>query len=402
MARVRLFLQVCAGLSYAHARRVVHRDLKPSNILVTAEGHAKVVDFGTAALLEPGRVSTESRAPLTPAYASPEQLTGAPVGPAADQYSLGLVLYELLAGTPAFSDRGSLIASMERAVSGTPPTSLADAATAAAAEARATSLPLLRQALAGDLDTIVMAMLAADPAKRHESVQAVADDLGRWLDGAPITTQPQSWWPLPAAARRATGTAPALALGMLAAVGLVAAGATWIVAPVRGCDASGQTVAEQRRDDARRSGSHRALGRLPRSLERVGFCQRPTGHRRAREAPARRAARRSARRPGTAGRPWHRPISSWRRHSGQPFAISLGDSAGALETFRKAEALVPNDGGLESLALLVRARQGIAELLIRAGAYDEAGRTATTAIESARRSVGAGAARLPRARPPGR
>lgn len=380
VARVRLFLQVCAGLSYAHARRVVHRDLKPSNILVTAEGHAKVVDFGTAALLEPGRVSTESRAPLTPAYASPEQLTGAPVGPAADQYSLGLVLYELLAGTPAFSDRGSLIASMERAVSGTPPTSLADAATAAAAEARATSLPLLRQALAGDLDTIVMAMLAADPAKRHESVQAVADDLGRWLDGAPITTQPQSWWPL-LPRRAGRWNAPALALGMLAAVGL-AAGATWIVR--RSAAASGQTVAEQRRDDARDlaatvlSDVYREVSNVSGSASaRLVIVERA---RRLLDAQLAEAPDDPALRATMA-----QAYIQLAETLGQPFAISLGDSAGALETFRKAEALVPNDGGLESLALLVRARQGIAELLIRAGAYDEAGRTATTAIESARR-----------------
>ena len=88
-------------MAFAHRNLVLHRDLKPSNILVTADGHAKVVDFGTATLLQPERLATISRAPLTPAYASPEQLTGQAVGTASDQYSLGLVLYELLTGVSA-------------------------------------------------------------------------------------------------------------------------------------------------------------------------------------------------------------------------------------------------------------------------------------------------------------
>jgi non-specific serine/threonine protein kinase/serine/threonine-protein kinase len=380
VARVRLFLQVCAGLSYAHARRVVHRDLKPSNILVTAEGHAKVVDFGTAALLEPGRISTESRAPLTPAYASPEQLTGAAVGPASDQYSLGLVLYELLTGAPAFSDHGSLIASMERAVSGTPPTTLVEAATAAAAQTRATSLPLLRQALAGDLDTIVTTMLAADPAKRHESLQAVADELGRWLDGTPITTRPQSWWPrLPRRAGR--WNTPALAVG-LAAVGVVALGAVWVSRQSAGT--AGQVVAEQRRDEARQlaatvlSDVYREVSNVSGSASaRLVIVERA---RRLLDAQLAEAPDDPALRATMA-----QAYIQLAETLGQPFAISLGDSAGALATFRKAETLVPNDDSLESLALLVRARQGIAELLIRAGAYDEAARTASTAIEAARR-----------------
>lgn len=380
VARVRLFLQVCAGLSYAHARRVVHRDLKPSNILVTAEGHAKVVDFGTAALLEPGRVSTASRAPLTPAYASPEQLTGTPVGPASDQYSLGLVLYELLTGAPAFPDHGSLIASMERAVSGTPPTPLVEAATAVAAEARATSLPLLRQALAGDLDTIVTTMLAADPATRHENVQAVADELGRWLDGTPITTRPQFWWPrLPR--RGGRWTMPALAVGM-AAVGLVAAGAVWVAR--RPAAVPGQAVSEQRRDEARQlaatvlSDVYREVSNVSGSASaRLVIVERA---RRLLDAQLAEAPDDPALRATMA-----QAYIQLAETLGQPFAISLGDSAGALATFRKAETLVPNDDSLESLALLVRARQGIAELLIRAGAYDEAGRTASAAIESARR-----------------
>jgi tetratricopeptide (TPR) repeat protein/predicted Ser/Thr protein kinase len=191
-ARLRLFAAVCDGIAFAHRTLVLHRDLKPSNILVTADGHAKVVDFGTATLLQPDRDSTISRAPLTPAYASPEQLTGQAVGTASDQYSLGLVLYELLTGAVPFGERTSLMASVERAVAGAAPAAAHTAVTAAAAEARQISPARLRRQLAGDLGTIVRKALAPDPRARYSSVQHLADDLARWLDGAPILGRPPS------------------------------------------------------------------------------------------------------------------------------------------------------------------------------------------------------------------
>ena len=137
-ARLRLFADVCDGVSFAHRNLVLHRDLKPSNILVTTDGHVKVVDFGTAKLLEPGLQATMSGAPLTPAYASPEQLKGQAVGTTSDQYSLGLVLFELLSGAAAFGDRQSLVSAVERAVSGVAPAPLATGVTGAAAAARKT------------------------------------------------------------------------------------------------------------------------------------------------------------------------------------------------------------------------------------------------------------------------
>jgi tetratricopeptide (TPR) repeat protein len=184
--RLRLFAQVCEGVAFAHRNLVLHRDLKPANILVTTGGHAKVVDFGTATLLQPDRLSTISRAPLTPAYASPEQLTGRAVGTASDQYSLGLVLYELVAGAPAFGERTSLMASVERAMAGAQPASAHTTVTPAAAAARQTSMVRLKRQLAGDLGTIVRKALAPDPLARYFSVQHLADDLERWSEGEPI------------------------------------------------------------------------------------------------------------------------------------------------------------------------------------------------------------------------
>lgn len=191
-ARRRLFAEACAGVDFAHRNLILHRDLKPSNVLVTVDGHAKVVDFGTATLLQPDRLATVSRAPLTPAYASPEQLTGEAVGTASDQYSLGLVLYELLTGMPAFGEHTSLIASVERALAGTEPTAAHTTVTAAAAEARQISAARLKRQLAGDLGTIVRKALATDPVKRYASVQHLADDLARWADGEPILGRPPS------------------------------------------------------------------------------------------------------------------------------------------------------------------------------------------------------------------
>lgn len=191
-ARLRLFLQVCDGVSFAHRNLVLHRDLKPSNILVTTDGRVKVVDFGTAKLLEPGLQATISGAPLTPAYASPEQLTGRGVGTASDQYSLGLMLFELLSGASPFGERRSLVSAVERAVSGATVPPLPSGVTAAAAAVRRTTTPALTRTLSGDLATIVGKALALEPDQRYASVQHMADDLQRWMSGEPILARPST------------------------------------------------------------------------------------------------------------------------------------------------------------------------------------------------------------------
>jgi serine/threonine-protein kinase len=174
---LRLFVRVCDAVQFAHQTLVVHRDLKPSNIFVAADGTPKLLDFGIAKVL----TATETDAPtqtaarlLTPDYAAPEQFTGAAVTTATDVYALGVVLYELLAGTrPTRSAHG------ERDVR--PPSAAIDTTTG--------FVPSRRRALRGDLDRIALTALAADPKRRYPTAQALAADIERFLDGRPIAAR---------------------------------------------------------------------------------------------------------------------------------------------------------------------------------------------------------------------
>jgi len=228
--RLELFRQVLSAVQYAHAHLVIHRDLKPANILVTAEGQVQLLDFGIAKLLTEGEAKeTEltqmgGRA-LTPDYAAPEQIAGAPVTTAADVYALGVMLYELLTGERPYKLKRDSRGALEEAILQADPVAPSRAALSeAAAAARATTAKKLSSTLRGDLDTIAIKALKKSPAERYATANAFGEDIERYLRGDVVLAQPDSvaYRALKFASRHWVGIAAAGVLLLTLAGGLAA------------------------------------------------------------------------------------------------------------------------------------------------------------------------------------
>lgn len=179
--RVRVLLDVAAAVAFAHRNLVVHRDIKPSNVLVDQEGHVRLLDFGIARLTDgsAGDATQTLHRALSPQYASPQQFEGLPASTADDVFGLGALLYVLLTGQPPRGERDARVTDIPPSRASRP-AALADV------------LPEART-LRGDLDAITLRALAPRPEDRYPSVEALVDELERWMAGRPVRARGVGW-----------------------------------------------------------------------------------------------------------------------------------------------------------------------------------------------------------------
>jgi len=375
--RIRLFLEVCSAVEHAHRKLVVHRDLKPGNVLVTKEGVPKLLDFGTAKLLLSDLPETASTAfgALTPRYASPEQLRGEPVSTSMDVYALGVMLYELAVGAWPFGDPKSQIAGLERAVRDVDPAPPRSLITDESAKFRSTSKARLVRLLDGDLRNVIVKAIESDPRRRYTSVEQLSGDLRRYLAGQPVLAHEPTWiyrgarfvqrhrW------RVAVGAVLCVALGLSALVTFEQYGrGQRRMVQVR--DLSQSYLTDILREVQKLPGSMKAclliVDRARKNLDQL-----------APEAPHDLELRRAL---ATA-------YLELGDIQGKPFTVSLGDTVGALESYRKAETMASQAGpkDWDMLAVLVEARVLTAVIETRSGQYAQAMSLLNSTLDPARR-----------------
>lgn len=190
-ARVRLFLQVLSAVGAAHRALVLHRDIKPTNVLVDAAGQVRLLDFGIAKslALDGDALTATGLGPLTPQYASPEQIAGRPLTTASDVYALGLLLHELVTGRRAFDFGARSLAEIDALLRTSVPTRPSALLDRAALGSAAGDGVAWRRRVQGDLDRVLLKALAVDVARRYPDVGTLEDDLRRWLDFRPVAAR---------------------------------------------------------------------------------------------------------------------------------------------------------------------------------------------------------------------
>ncbi len=325
-ARLRLFRQVCAAVHFAHQRLVLHRDLKPGNILVTAEGEPKLLDFGVGKLLDPtlseedAGLTLTGQHPMTPAYASPEQAAGGEVTTASDVYSLGALLYELLAGRAPYQFGHAPAHEVARAICEDEP-----ARPGAVARAAGRRLP-------GDLDKVVLMAMRKEPARRYASAAQFSADVGAFLEGLPVRARKDT---LPYRTRKFVARNKGTTAGaLLVALALVAGTVTtaWQARVAR----SERARAERRFNDVRRM-ANSFLFELDDEIGKGPTKARHLLVRRAREYLD--SLAQEANGDATLQRELAAAYLKLGDVQSRLNDANVGDTAGALESYRKALAL---------------------------------------------------------------
>ena len=331
--RLTLFRKICAAVTYAHQNLVIHRDLKPSNILVTADGEPKLLDFGIAKLLDTNDEAAfltipELRA-MTPEYASPEQIKGGAITTASDIYSLGVLLFELLTGERPYRLETHTPGEIAQAVTEQEPTRPSTVISKTLGGELSN-----HKSLRGDLDNIVLMAMRKEPMRRYASVSQFSEDIRRHIEGHPVLAHKDTvGYRAAKFVRRHTAGVLAAAVVTLALIaGIV--GTSWQARIAR----RERARAEQRFDDVRKLANsylfefHDAIENLPGST------------------PARALlVRRALEYLDSLGRESGTDMSLQREVvmayvkvgnvQGNPTNSNLGDTAGALESYRKAAAI---------------------------------------------------------------
>jgi serine/threonine protein kinase len=398
-ARLNLFREVCSAVQYAHQNLIVHRDLKPGNILVTTDGIPKLLDFGVAKMLDQAgeaqdRTITMMRI-MTPDFASPEQVRGDSITTSSDIYALGVILYLLLTGQRPYHFSNTTAPKMIKAICETDPEKPSTAATRVAsqkpahkADESARALPetglllgreKLRRALSGDLDNIVLKALRKEPERRYATIEQFSEDIRRHLEHLPVIARKDTagyrTWKF--VQRHKGGVAASVCIALL----LV--GALAVTIHEARIARSERARAERRFNDVRELANslmfevHDSIQDLPgatparkllvsKALKYLdGLSQEAAS-----DAPLQRELAAAYEKLGNV--------------QGNPFQSNLGDTAGALASYRKAlairESLGSNSSG-ESRQNLANDYEWIGMALDGSGDY-------RSAIEYFRKDVG--------------